>query len=87
MKDVILLIKTLLDAAIQYMKIKNRRMVLDEYERCEDEVEELEKEITRLRNAGQFDRAGLLLKRQARRARLSVGLASTPEGADLHRPS
>jgi len=79
----IALIRQLLAAATEFFRyrakaaeIDLKRIRLDEYERIENEIRDLEKEINRQRRAGHDDAAGLLLKRQARRARFAVGLGS-----------
>lgn len=62
------------------LEIKKRRMVLEEQEKIEDEIRKLEKEINKLRGTGHPDAANLLLKREARRARLRVWLDSHEDG-------
>ena len=79
----IALVRQLLAAATEFFRyrakaaeIDLKRIRLDEYERIENEIRDLEKEINRLRRAGSDDAANLLLKRQSRRARFAVGLGS-----------
>jgi hypothetical protein len=85
------LIRQLLAAATEFFRwrakaaeIDARRLELTEYERVEDEIRDLEKEINRLRSRGSHDAAVLLLKRQARRARFALRLDHTAQGADVH---
>lgn len=84
------LFRLLAELAITYqniLDIKRRRLVIDEIERVEDEVKELEKQIGDAQRLGEHDRASLLLKRHVRRAHLSLGLDKLEKGTVLQSPS
>lgn len=80
MKTFFLTILEIAKAINTILDIKSRRLLIDEYERCEDEINDLEKQIDRHRRSGNDDAANLLLKREARRARLSVRVGNIEKG-------